>query len=208
MARQTLSKERLIEATINVVRAKGYNATRIEDVCAAAGVTKGSFFHHFASKEEVALAAAGRWQSYAAELFTEETVACQADPLDRLLAYIDLRKRMMAGDLAEWTCFAGTTIQETYATHPDLRDACGRTIVEHSASIADMIAEAMRQRGVGGDGWTAESLALLIQTVLQGAFVLAKATDDAAVATDSVDHLRRYVESLFAQGEACPAGRR
>ncbi|MEO6292178.1 MAG: hypothetical protein ABIO88_06100 [Burkholderiaceae bacterium] len=45
--------------------------------------------------------------------------------------------------------------------------------------------------------WTAESLALHTQAVLQGAFILAKAKGSAPIAADSVDHLRRYVEMLF-----------
>ena len=58
------------------------------------------------------------------------------------------------------------------------------------------IAEAMERHGVEGD-WTAESLALHTQAVLQGAFILAKATDGPGRAVESVDHLRRYVELLF-----------
>jgi TetR/AcrR family transcriptional repressor of nem operon len=45
--------------------------------------------------------------------------------------------------------------------------------------------------------WTAESLALHTQAVLQGAFILAKSKGNAAVAEASIDHLRRYVELLF-----------
>jgi TetR/AcrR family transcriptional repressor of nem operon len=45
--------------------------------------------------------------------------------------------------------------------------------------------------------WTAASLALHTQAVLQGAFILAKAKGGPQVAADSVDHLRRYVELLF-----------
>ena len=45
--------------------------------------------------------------------------------------------------------------------------------------------------------WTAASLALHTQAVLQGAFILAKATGGAEAAADSIDHLRRYVELLF-----------
>jgi TetR/AcrR family transcriptional repressor of nem operon len=45
--------------------------------------------------------------------------------------------------------------------------------------------------------WTSASLALHTQAVLQGAFVLAKAKGNAAVAEASIDHLRRYVELLF-----------
>jgi TetR/AcrR family transcriptional regulator, transcriptional repressor for nem operon len=42
-----------------VIRSKGYSAATIEDICQTAGLTKGSFLHHFKSKEELALAAAG-----------------------------------------------------------------------------------------------------------------------------------------------------
>ena len=69
MADAPPSRTRLLSAAIDLVRVHGYNATRVEDVCAAAGVTKGSFFHHFASKEELAIAAAGVWNQGAAQLF-------------------------------------------------------------------------------------------------------------------------------------------
>ena len=55
------SKIKLVDAAVSVVRAKGYAAARVDDICAAAGLTKGSFFHHFDSKEDLALAAAERW---------------------------------------------------------------------------------------------------------------------------------------------------
>ena len=54
----------------------------------------------------------------------------------------------------------------------------------------------MQKQGLHAD-WTAKDLALHTQAVLQGAFILAKAKGGAEVATDSVDHLRRYVELLF-----------
>jgi TetR/AcrR family transcriptional regulator, transcriptional repressor for nem operon len=47
--------------------------------------------------------------------------------------------------------------------------------------------------------WTAKSLAFHAQAVLQGAFNLAKAKGDAAIASESIEHLRRYVEHLFRQ---------
>jgi TetR/AcrR family transcriptional repressor of nem operon len=55
------SKTKLLDAALHVIRAKGYAATTIDDICHKAGVTKGSFFHHFKSKDELALAAASHW---------------------------------------------------------------------------------------------------------------------------------------------------
>ena len=50
------ARNKLLDAAMHVFRGKGYAASSVDDLCAAAGVTKGAFFHHFRSKEEVALA--------------------------------------------------------------------------------------------------------------------------------------------------------
>ena len=89
-------------------------------------------------------------------------------------------------------------VQETYDTHPSIRDACDRSISGHAAKIEADIDEAMRERRIKAD-WSAESLALHTQAVLQGAFILAKAKGDPKAAADSIDHLHRYVELLFKQ---------
>lgn len=198
-AHQHASKTKLLDAALGMVRKKGYGATRVEDICEAAGVTKGSFFHHFKTKEELAIAAAAHWSEVTSRLFAEAAYHAPADPLDRVLAYLDFRKALIQGAPPSFTCYAGTTVQEVHQTHPDLRDACGDSIVQHAATLEADIAAAMEKYGVAGD---ARSLALHTQVVLQGAFVLAKAMQDASVAIASVDHLRRYFELLFRPPQA------
>ena len=190
------SKAKLLDATIKVVRTKGYNATHVEDVCAEAGVTKGSFFHHFKSKDDLALAALEHWKSRAGELFAHADYHVAPDPLDRVLAYVDFRKSLLRGELPQFTCFAGTLVQEAYATHPDIRAACESSICGHAKMLETDIAAAIAQHGTVAPV-TAASLALHMQCVIQGAFILAKTTGGAAVAADSLDHLRRYLTLLF-----------
>ncbi len=192
------SKTRFLDAALHVIRAKGYSATRIEDICEAAGHTKGSFFHHFDSKEGLAMAAADYWIEGSDALFSSAPYRDHADPLDRLLAYVDFRKALLGGELPDFTCLAGTMVQEVYQTHPALREACNRSIREHAATLVPDIEEAKRQHGIEAE-WTAESLALYMQATLQGAFILAKAANGAAVAAQCIDHLHRYLELLFVQ---------
>ncbi len=190
------SKTKLLNAALHVIRAKGYSATRIEDICEAANLTKGSFFHHFDSKEALALAAADYWIEGTGALFASAPYHAPADPLDRLLAYVDFRKALLMGELPDFTCLVGTMVQEVYDTHPAIRDACNRSISEHAATLVPDIEEAMRRRDMHPD-WTAESLALYTQATIQGAFILAKAKHNREVAAASIDHLRRYLKLLF-----------
>lgn len=190
------AKARLLNAALAVIRAKGYSATTVDDICQGAGVTKGAFFHHFASKEHLALSAAGYFASMADAASSAAPYRELADPVDRLLGYVDFRKAILQGELPEYTCLLGTMVQETYETHPAIRLACDTCISEHAAMIEADIAEAMREYGINGE-WTASSLALYTQAVIQGAFILAKAKDGPSVAVDCLDHLRRYLEMLF-----------
>ena len=192
------SKTRLLNAALHVIRARGYSATRVEDICEAAGLTKGSFFHHFDSKEALALAAADYWSEATGALFASAPYHATADPVDRVLAYVDFRKSLLMGDLPDFTCLVGTMVQEVYDTHPALREACNRSIGDHAATLVPDIEAAMREPGIRRD-WTAESLALYMQATIQGAFILAKAKHGREVAAACIDHLHRYIELLFAK---------
>jgi TetR/AcrR family transcriptional regulator, transcriptional repressor for nem operon len=190
------SKRRLLDAALHVIRAKGYAAATVDDICDYAGLTKGSFFHHFEGKEELALKAAAHFSALARDLFAAAPHRALSDPLDRLLGYVDFRKAILRGDLPDFTCLLGTLVQETYDTHPAIRRACEKGISEHAASLEADIAEAMRKYKVGAD-WSAKSLALYTQAVVQGAFILAKSKNAPAVAGECLDHLRRHLALLF-----------
>jgi TetR/AcrR family transcriptional regulator, transcriptional repressor for nem operon len=191
------ARTKLLDVAVRVVREKGYNATTIDDLCAAADVTKGAFFHHFKSKEDMAVAAANYWSANTAELFRQAAYHDRPDPLDRVLAYIDMRVDLISGALPEFTCFAGTLTQEVFLTHPAIRRACYGSIFGHAQTLEEDLAEVI-EKYQPHSGLTAHSLAIHTQTVVQGAFILAKAADDPQLAVDSILHLRRYFELLFA----------
>jgi TetR/AcrR family transcriptional regulator, transcriptional repressor for nem operon len=190
------ARQKLLDAALSLIRTKGYTSTAVDDICEEAGVTKGAFFHHFKSKEALGIAAAGYWSEMTGAFFEGAPYHKHKDPLDRVLGYIDFRKAILTGKVAEFTCLVGTIVQEVYETCPAIREACDASISGHAAKVEADIAEAIKHHGIRAE-WTARSLALHTQAVLQGAFILAKAKGGAVVAGESIDHLRRYVELLF-----------
>src|SRR6202142_3390683 len=149
-------KAKLLDAALSLIREKGYSSTSVDELCAQAGVTKGAFFHHFKSKDVLAVAAANHWSEITGAFFETAPYHKHSDPLDRVLGYLDFRQAILKGE----------------------------------------IAEAMKRYRIRAP-WTAESLALHTQAVLQGAFIMAKAKGGAAIAAASIDHLHRYIELLF-----------
>src|SRR5271166_1271800 len=192
------SKTRLLNASLNVIRARGYSATTVDDICHAAGVTKGSFFHHFKSKEDLALSAAAYWGEMTEGFFASASYHNSKDPLERLLGYVDFRAEILQGGLPDYTCLLGTLVQETYETHPEIRSACDRGMSSHIAVLTGDI-EGAKQLYVPTAPWSAESIGYFIQSVLQGSFIFAKAKQSPDVVRENLAHLRRYFGLLFGQ---------
>lgn len=190
------TRELLLEAATELIRTKGYTSTTVDDLCQRAGVSKGTFFHNFTSKEDLAVAAAKRWSEMTSEFFRSAPYHQHKDPLDRVLGYIRFRKEILRGDLPEFTCLVGTMAQEVYSSHPEINQACFESIFHHAEVLESDITQAKKEYVPEAD-WTSQSLALHTQAVLQGAFILAKASGMTKYAAESVDHLENYIRLLF-----------
>ncbi|MES2549996.1 MAG: TetR/AcrR family transcriptional regulator [Pseudomonadota bacterium] len=189
------ARARLIDAARSLIRQRGFAATSVDDLCAAAGVTKGAFFHHFASKEALGVALVEDWTVMTGAMFAAHPYNTLPDPLDRVFAYIDLRRELLGQPLLDFSCVAGTTVQETYESSPPIREAAERSIRSGFAHVQPHLEAALAAHPV--PGVTAESLAQQFQIATQGGIILAKALNDAAPARAAFDHLERYLRLLF-----------
>src|SRR5579863_9029689 len=80
MARPSL-REKLASSAVDTLHTLGFKGCSIQDITAAAGVPKGSFFNHFENKEDLAIDALRRYlEGSRSDLLFEEGVP----PLERL----------------------------------------------------------------------------------------------------------------------------
>ena len=110
------ARNRLLDAARDVIRARGFTATSVEDLCQAAEVTKGAYFHHFKSKDALGIAAADDWSAGTTAFFAAAPYHAPDDPLERVLAYVAFRKSIIEGEIAQFSCLVGTMVQEVYET--------------------------------------------------------------------------------------------
>lgn len=183
-------------AATELIRTKGYSSTTVDELCQRAGVSKGTFFHNFKSKEDLAVAAADNWSEMTGNFFASAPYHQHKDPFDRFIGYVRFRKEILRGELPEFTCLVGTMVQEIYSSNPEINDACFNSIKTHAEKVEADIKEA-KNLYASKAKWTPNSLALHTQAVLQGAFILAKASGDVKLASESVDHLENYIRLLF-----------
>jgi TetR/AcrR family transcriptional repressor of nem operon len=189
--RSANAKEQLVEAATSLFRARGYDAASVDEICAAAGVSKGAFFHHFENKEAIGAACLDEWSRMADRLDAAVQAMGIEDPGARLLALLDYAiERLTQGPPEQASCLAGTIVQEAHRSSPTLREAgraCFGRIHELFRRYIDAAAKA---RGVDAD---AGALANCWLSAVQGGLILVKAEQRPQPLLDALRHTREYI---------------
>jgi TetR/AcrR family transcriptional repressor of nem operon len=191
--RRTGARENLVEAARNLMLAKGYPATTVDEVCREAGVTKGSFYHFFKTKEEIGLAALEDYQRRNQEKLMSGPFTELEDPVEQALGFLD-HAEAHAKELWGRGCLLGNFATELTSTNPVLQQEVSRIFRELTANLA-RIFEPISQRDGSGKTTGAE-LAELFLSVLEGSIVMARAHDDWRHIVRAIGSFRRHVELL------------
>ena len=191
------TKRKLVDAGVNLMRARGFNATTVDEICSEAGVTKGGFFHYFKSKDELAKAALTRFREGKSQDFLNAPFRKLADPLDRVYGRLDFAKASSGGNgRLTKGCLIGVFAQELSFTHPELRGACQSSFARMAEDFEKDLTEA-KSLYAPKAGFNPKSLAALYVTIVQGSLMLAKASETNTVLLENIEQFRHYVQSLF-----------
>jgi TetR/AcrR family transcriptional repressor of nem operon len=187
-------KQAILEAATQLMLDKGYVATTVDEICAAAGVTKGSFFYYFKNKEDLGKALIFHFSERQHGMFQEKLAGID-DPLDRIYAFLDLVIQM-SRDCCHKGCLVGTFIQELHESHPELKTLCSESFQTHAEYLKVELA-AVQEKYAPDRGIEVQGLAESFMALTQGAMILIKAHGDRSIMERTLTHYRTYLQGLF-----------
>jgi len=199
------TKGKLVDAGVNLMRNRGFNATTVDDICAAAGVTKGGFFHYFKSKADLATAAVIRFHELKSKQFAEAPFRRLADPLDRVFGRLDFAKEASGGAKGLTKgCLIGVFAQELSFTNPELRLVCEDRFARIAKDFETDLAEA-KALYAPRSAFNPKRLAMLYVSIVQGSLILAKASESNRVLVENIEQFRAYLQLLFGRSRGSTA---
>jgi AcrR family transcriptional regulator len=185
------TRDRLLAATNESFRRRGYNGTSMKDVTSAARAPTGSLYHFFpGGKDELASAVLTSSGAAYRELF-EAIADAAVSPEAAVTDFFDGAAAVLEETGFIDPCPIGTVAREVASTNERLRIATEQVF----ASWID--AAATRLSAAGVSQREARTLATAMVAALEGGFVLARARRDANVLRDTGRIMRRVVEDAL-----------
>jgi TetR/AcrR family transcriptional regulator, transcriptional repressor for nem operon len=190
------TKDRLLKVATELMIEKGFVATTVDDICEAAKVTKGAFFHYFGTKEDLAEEAIAHFSEKMRENFKACCPEDLKDPLDRIYATVDAaiahsQRPEMKG------CLVGTLSQEISASHERLRLCCADNFNNGVREILEKFLTEAKKKYAPKGSWNPGEIADQFIATAQGAMVIAKARENKTVIKTALTHYKCYLKSLF-----------
>jgi TetR/AcrR family transcriptional repressor of nem operon len=166
------TRQRLADAALDQFHRRGYTATSVQDLVSAAGAPKGTFYNHFASKEDLALDAVRRYAAaMRLDLLRDRAAGPAHERIRRHLAHVAAASEAFG---PERGCLLATLAGEVPTYGPALGQAVSGALEAWVSALAAAIDEARADGDLTAPQGGAE-LAGFIVSAYEGAAVRSKA---------------------------------
>jgi TetR/AcrR family transcriptional repressor of nem operon len=188
-----------------LILARGYVGMTVEHVLDEVGITKGAFFHHFKTKDDLARALLARYAEHDERIYRETRERAEKlsdDPLQQVLLFIGLFQEMFDALTEPYPgCLFASYVYELQQFDEDTKALIRSSFTKWRELLKEKF-EAVARKYPPRIEVDAASLADAFTVVLEGAFITSKAVDDPKVVPEQLRHFRNYVELLFRPREA------
>jgi TetR/AcrR family transcriptional repressor of nem operon len=189
------TRDHLIDVGLELMRRHGYGATGLQEILHSAGVPKGSFYHHFGSKEEFTAAVIERYVTLEAEHCRDVLGSTRQAPLRRLRRYFEDLIRTAGQSAPIQGCLIGSLSLEVAGASPLLQGCLSSSFTQWQAAIAAVLGEAV-EKGDLPKSTKPDSLAGFVLNSWEGALLRSQAEKSDACLKD---FLRYMFDELLAQ---------
>jgi len=165
----TPKRDRLLDTANRLFYRDGFHAIGIDTILAEAGLAKMTLYHHFASKDELIVAALERRARAINEGVGVALQAAGPSPRKRLLALFEWFERWFASK-----DFNGCAFIRAVGEYPELNSPIHQVVTRHKRASRDRIEGLLTEMSIS----PAKSLAAQIQMLLEGAIVTAHTYGD------------------------------
>jgi TetR/AcrR family transcriptional repressor of nem operon len=189
------TRRRIVGHATELIYSKGYSKTTIDDVIKAAGVTKGSFYFHFSSKEELGEAVIENAASFIHDRFAKVLQREDLPPRERLKAMLGQMKNLVEAAGCSRGCIIGNLALETSRSHPAFRRKIAEVFRSWSALIAFEL-EKMKKAGDLPPDFDSRAYADFTLAALEGGIMLSKVTQDPGPMRNCMDTVIRQLDEI------------
>ncbi len=195
MSKGERTRERIIRQTGPLFNERGYAGAALSDILEATGLRKGGIYNHFASKDELALAAF----DHTFELASRHVVRAlegKEVPVERLSALLEAYRTLLEEPALRGGCPILNTAVESDDTHPALRERARAAMDRWRALFRNTI-----ERGIACGtvrAVDADEVASVMISTIEGAVMMSKLYSDRVHLERAINHLQRYVEEDLA----------
>jgi AcrR family transcriptional regulator len=191
----TRTRRNIIERSLQLFSVKGYHNTSVSDILAAADLTKGGLYGHFASKEDIWYAvydeAVVIWKG-----IVFKGIRNNSDPLRRIEKFIENDMlNYLGGDVFEGGCFFLNMLVELSGQSASMSKQILRGFVRLSGLMRSWLEEA-DQKGMLRENLDFKEVANFIIISLNGAAALYISSRDRSILDQTVQQLRFYINQL------------
>ncbi len=190
----TNTQEKILKAARGLFLAKGYPTTTVDEIVEKAGVSKGSFYHAFPSKEEMGLVLLEWYQLGGEARFLDGPFAQIKDPRKRMFAYIDHIEEI-SKDMWGHGCLFGNLGLELAETSPKIRKKISQLFDKIIRRLEPIFEPAGVNKGTKGHP-SAKELAEQFLVIMEGTILLARVYKDWKYFTRGMQNFRNYLTHL------------
>lgn len=194
------TRERILETAHDMVLRQGYAATSLDQILEGTGVTKGAFFYHFKSKDELARALFERYlatEHQVLEMTLRRAEKLTADPLQQVLVTLGLFEELFdALDAPHPGCLIASYLYQNDLMTPDTVAKSRDAFIVWRRELAAKLRAAAKTRPPRIEP-DYEAIGDMLNVVIEGGMVTSKLFNDPKIMAQQIRQLRSYIELLF-----------